>query len=349
MRTGPENYSYEIIRALIKLDKTNTFKLYTPNLPKESWEIPKNVEWCILPQQRLWTQIRLARELKLNPPDVLFVPSHVVPVLSNLPTVCTIHDLAYKFFPNSYSSFDRRYLNFGTSVSASKSKTILVPSESTKSDLIKEYGVDKRRIVVTYEGYNKEVFNTRMKYGEPPLNNDYFIFVGRIEEKKNIRLLIDAFSQLARHNTSVGLVLSGKNGYGYEKIREKIDHLPHSIKNRIVQPGYLPKYDMLRYLQHAKAFVFPSWYEGFGLSVLEAMALGIPVICSNTSSLPEVTGTSAILLNPTDSRSWTENMQKLINEPKIRQTMREKGVKQAAKFTWEKTAKITLEAINGVV
>jgi len=346
LRTGVENYSFEVIRELLKIDRTNSYVLYAPHQPKEDWPRGREITWRILPQQRLWTQLRLARELKADPPDVLFIPSHVVPVMSNLPTVVTIHDLAYKYFPKSYSNFDRRYLNFSTGVSAAKSRLVIVPSAATKRDLIKEYGVADEKIIPIPLAYNGEVFNPDATVGRPPLKGPYVLYVGRIEEKKNLRLLVEAFNLLSKERRAPMLVLSGKNGYGFELIQHKIAALPPKIRSRIVQPGYLPQYDMLAYLKHATVFAFPSWYEGFGLSVLEALAMGTPVVCSNTSSLPEVTGEAALLLAPTNPLSWAAALSRIINQPKFAQTLRQKGLRRAAQFSWTTTAQRTLEVLG---
>jgi len=345
-RTGPENYSFDLIRHMIALDKKNKYILYAPHLPSDDWPSAENVRWEIVQGRRLWSQIHLAKHLRVRPPDVLFIPSHVVPLLSKLPTVVTIHDLAYKYFPSSYRPFERRYLDLTTAVSATKAKMIITPSKATKQDLVREYRVEPDKITVIPHSYNEEVFNSRRKLPEPPIRGAYFIYVGRIEEKKNLKLLIDAFAIVARERNPVSLVLSGKNGYGFELIQRRIRQLPPKIANQIIQPGFLPQYDLLRYLKHATGFVFPSWYEGFGLAVLEAMAMGLPVICSNTSSLPEVTADAAVLLAPKNPLSWAGAMSRVLNQPNYAKALREKSLKRAEAFSWDRSAKTTLEVIS---
>lgn len=344
-RTGPENYSYEIIRNILALKTDHKFILYAPHEPQDKFPSGENISWRVLPATRLWSQLRLARELSFNKPDVLFVPSHVVPLISYLPTVVTVHDLAFKYFPQSYSVFERRYQNFSAGVSVTKAKRIIVPSNSTLNDLVKFYPTAKNKAVVIAHGYNKDVFKLAAKGETSPRNVPYILYVGRVEEKKNIRLLVDAFALFCQEDKKVHLVLAGKNGYGFELIQEKIKSLPDAVRKRIYQPGHLPQYDMVRYLQHASIFAFPSWYEGFGLSVLEALAVGVPVVCSNNSSLPEVAGTSAILLPPTNAHSWASAFSRILNQPDVAQKLSESALNQAAKFSWNIAAQKTLETI----
>ena len=156
IRTGPENYSYEIIRAILNLKSDHKFILYAPHMPYNEFPAGDNIEWRILPQQHLWSQFRLAREVNSRPPDVFFVPSHVVPLITHLPTVVTIHDLAFKYFPRSYSAFERRYQNFSTGVSVSKAARVIVPSQATLADLVKFYPAAKNKTTVIAHGYDKQ-------------------------------------------------------------------------------------------------------------------------------------------------------------------------------------------------
>ncbi|MDP3992932.1 MAG: glycosyltransferase, partial [bacterium] len=168
IRTGPENYSYEIIRAILNLHSDHHFILYAPHQPRDGWPTSSNIEWRILPQQRLWSQLRLATEVNRRPPDVLFVPSHVVPLISHLPAVVTIHDLAFKYFSGSYSAFERRYQNFSTGVSVAKAKKVIVPSLATLNDLIKYYPAAKSKSQIIAHGYDKQLFLPAKSYEASP-------------------------------------------------------------------------------------------------------------------------------------------------------------------------------------
>jgi glycosyltransferase involved in cell wall biosynthesis len=343
-RTGTEGYSWEIIRRLPALAPLTEFRLYTPNLPKEDMGLPENATWRILRPDRVWSQVQLARELQKNRPDVIFIPAHVLPALTSTPAVVTIHDVAYRYFPKVYRAFDRRYLSFSTALAIARAKKIIVPSAATKVDLVKFYKANANKIVVIPHGYNTELFNPKTDLGKAPMEVPYLFYVGRIEEKKNISLLLRVFERL-NADTPVHLVLSGKNGYGFEAIQQQIDRLPARLKSRIHQPGYLPPYDMARYLKHARAFVFPSLYEGFGLPVLEAMAIGTPVVCSDTPALVEISGDAAIHLPAHSVEPWVASIQKILAQPAYARQLVDKGLNQAEKFSWSKAALSTLEVI----
>lgn len=344
IRTGVEQYSREIIQSILSLDQKNEYRLYAQHLPRDTFSIGQNVNWKIIKKRRLWSQVSLATELKKSPPDVLFVPSHVIPFVSQVPSVVTIHDVAYKYFPQSYTFAQRNYLHFSTSVSIRRAKKVIVPSVSTLNDVLKEYPEGKGKIVVVPHGLNSRIFNTEVK-SERPIQDPYIFFVGRIEDKKNVRLLVEAFGLLAKEKKAVRLVLAGSNGHGFKNVQEAILALPKSIRACIVQPGYVPQYDLVRYMQHAEVFAFPSLYEGFGMPVLEAMAVGTPVVCSNSSSLGEVAGDAALLVPPNNPLSWAGALSRVINQPKLAEEMKARGLKQAQKFTWERAAQQTLETI----
>jgi glycosyltransferase involved in cell wall biosynthesis len=345
-KTGTEHYSWQLLRELVQIPSHHTFRLYAPFLPKDTFP-PDRCEWKIIPERRLWSQIGLAKEIKADPPDVLFVPSHVIPLLSNVPSVVTIHDLAYKYYPRAYSSFDRRYLEFTTGVSISKAKKVIVPSLLTAKDIQKYYQVDTEKIVVIPHGYNAEIFKPLPRSGSP-YQFPYVFFVGRIETKKNVLRLIDAFELLSKQEKNLHLVLAGKPGWGSEDVEAKIKSLAENVKQRIHLIGYIDDYDVARHLAHAKAFVFPSLYEGFGMPVLEAMAVGCPVICSDAPALVEIGKDAAIILPPDNSLSWAAAIQRVIDNPNLATEMREKGFKRASQYSWRKAAEKTLEVLNNV-
>lgn len=344
-RTGTENYSWEVIRRLVAIDRGLQFRLYAPYHPTVEFASGPNVEWRTVPGRRLWSQVHLAKELRRDRPTLVFIPSHVLPVLTSVPAVVTIHDAAYRFFPAAYSPLQRRYLNFTTAFALKKAQAIIVPSESTKRDLMSEYRTKGQQITVVPLGYNQEVFNPTADHGQAPFEAPYVFYVGRIEERKNIIFLLEAFTLLAKEMKQVRLVLSGKNGYGFEAVQQRINSLPPDIRKRVLLPGYLPVYDMARYMRHAQAFAFPSQYEGFGLPVLEAMAIGTPVVSSNRSSLPEVAGPGTVTLAPDNPLSWAAALSRIIHQPKYADDLRAKGFKQAQKFSWDQTAEATLEVL----
>lgn len=343
-KTGTEHYSWELLNQLVKLPTKHHYWLYAPHLPKHTLN-GQNVTWKIIPRSRLWSQIGLATELKRQAPDLLFVPSHVIPLFSNIPSVVTIHDIAYRYFPRAYSAFDRRYLEFTTGISLSKATRVITPTQATANDLVKFYGAKAQKLSIVPHGYNQEIFNQQPK-GERPLPNPYIFFVGRIETKKNVIRIIEAFHLLAKQKKDIHAVLAGKMGYGSEEITARLQSLPAEIRSRIHLVGYMEEKVVANHLAHAEAFVFPSLYEGFGLPIIEAMACGCPVICSNTPALVEVAGSAATVLPPDSSLSWAAAIQRLIDDKKLRQQQITKGLERAKHFSWQRTAEETMDVIE---
>jgi len=345
IKTGTEYYSWEILRQMVTANQQYQFRLYAPSLPSEPFPQQPNIEWRLIAPKRLWSQIHLANELRKDPPDVLFIPSHVIPILSTTPSVVTIHDLAYLFYPDSYAPLERRYIALSTAASVSKARAIITPSESTKADIVKTFRCRPEKISVIAHGYNRELFNTHKLLEKPPVDEPYILSIGRLEEKKNTAFLISAFTLFAKENKQVKLVLAGKPGYGYKKIHQLIVALPPETRKRVIETGYLPQYDILRYLRYAKIFAFPSRYEGFGMPILEAMAMNVPVICANSSSLPEVADKAAITLATNEPLPWAASFSRIFNQPQFAQKIIGAQTKWVDNFSWKKAAQKTLEVI----
>lgn len=345
-KTGTEHYSWELLKELVQLPSDHTFRLYAPHLPKNPFP-EERCEWRVIPERRLWSQIALAKEIKSDPPNLLFVPSHVIPLLTNIPSVVTIHDVAYKYYPKAYSSFDRRYLEFTTGISITKAKRVIVPTNATSKDIQKYYNADPSKIAVIPHGYTSDIFKPLPNSGSP-YKYPYIFFVGRVETKKNVLRLVEAFALLSKQEKSLHLVIAGKAGLGSEEVTARIQSLPEELRQKIHLTGYMESEDVARHLAHAKAFVFPSLYEGFGIPILEAMAVGCPVICSDTPALAEIGQGVATILPPDSSLSWAAAIQRVIDDEKLAQTMREKGIARAKEYSWKKTAERTLKVLNDV-
>ncbi len=345
-KRGVEYYGWYLLRALLEIDQKNQYRLYAPHLPHNHFGEYPNAEWKILPAQRLWSQYRLAKEVRSNPPDVLFVPSHVVPLLTTIPAVVTIHDLAYKYFPEAYPKLARRYLDISTGISASKAKKIIVPSQATADDLVKFYKVSRHKIALIPHGFDSSEYCLPQPEEQSPHPKPYVYFVGRLETRKNVVLLIDAFALLAKEIKDIELVLAGKPGEGYDKIEQKLNGLPQAIRSRITLAGYLSTDESARYMRHAKIFAFPSLYEGFGIPLLEAFASGTPTISSNAPPLPEVAGDAAMLLPPQNALSWAAAMSRIIHQKEVGEKLTKAGLERVKNYSWNSSAQATLEVIE---
>ncbi|MGQ9491521.1 MAG: glycosyltransferase family 4 protein [Anaerolineae bacterium] len=376
-KTGTETYSFHLIRALIGLNVGHRFRLYTNGQPPHGLFGPVadatsgvtvegnsgavravitqgGVEICSIPFPRLWTHLRLSAEMAWRPPDVLFVPAHVIPLIHPRGSVVTVHDLGYLHYPELHRTWDRRYLDWSTRWSARQVAAVLVDSAATGRDLTQAYGIAPDKIRVVYLGRDErlarvddpgQVAAVRAHYG---LGQRYLLYVGTLQPRKNLRRVIEAFARLAGRPelTDVQLVLAGKKGWLYDALFEQVGRL--GLGRRILFTGYVPDEHLAALLSGAIAFVYPSLYEGFGIPVLEAGACGVPVITSNTSSLPEVAGDAAILVDPHDVDAIAEAMYRVLTDEALRAELARRGLENVKRFSWEKCARETLAVLEQV-
>lgn len=333
-RTGVENYSYHLINELVKAFGSK-ITLLSPR------KIELDVKQIIIPFPRLWTLVRLSWEIWRNKKiDNLFVPSHVLPLIHPKNCVITIHDVVFKYSPESYSTFSRLYLNWATKFAVRHAKKIITPSEATKRDLITFYKADPKRIKVIPLGFRP--FKTEPGNPEKILkkhdlkSKKYFIFIGRIEYKKNTDTLIRAFKEFAKGDDEVKLVLAGFPGHGGKKI---ISGIPDYLKGRIVLTGYVNEPEKAALLKNALSFVFPSRFEGFGIPLLEAMSNGVPIIASDIPSSKELAGGSALFFEKEDASALAGLMKKIVENPALCKNLIETYRKKLEKYSWEKSAK----------
>ena len=413
-KTGTEWYSYYLIRWLAKLDNKNEYILYSdtpltgglldlstpqyiPNsgcyekieFDADGYQVIKsphnNFKVKILhwPFSFFWTQGRLSIEMLLHRPDILFVPSHTLPLIHPRNSVATIHDIAFEkegdlyqkenineeasnhdfivnalviiFTLGKYRANNIDYLRWSTRFGLKHAKKIITVSNYSKSDLVQLYQADESKIKVIYNGYNRFIFKkiddqqaidkVLEKYG---IIEPYLLYVGRIEKKKNIPKLIEAFSLLKQEhkNSNHKLILAGKASYGYDETTYTIQEF--GLASDVLLTGWVEENDLPFLFSGATAFVFPSNYEGFGIPLLQAMACGTPIITSCNTSIPEVVGDAALLINPLSAKSMAEAMGKIINDPFLREDLINKGQDRVKTFSWQKCAEETLELLNSI-
>ena len=245
-------------------------------------------------------------------------------------------------FPGAYTLWERLYMRLSIRFSVRAASRVIAVSENTKRDLVRLYGVPPEKVSVIYEGASENNFQfpisnfqSNHKSQFPKTEKPYLIFVGRLEERKNVARIIEAFELLKQENhIPHELVLVGKPGYGYEKIWRKIQ----DTKYKIHELGYVSEEEKRRLLAGADIFLFPTLYEGFGLPVLEAQAAGIPVVTSDTSSLPEIAGSGAVFVDPLSSESIAAGIAGLLSDDGKRSAIIRKGLENAARFDWKKCA-----------
>ena len=354
--TGVEWYSYHIINGLISesLKHENTqVLLYSPheiNIPKEL-EHPKRVIKKILPAKRFWTLIKLSSEMRKNPPDVLFVPSHVLPLYRPNYSVITIHDTAFKYLRRSYSSHQYWYLNWSTKYAVRNAGKIIVPSEATKGDLIKLFNCPPSKIKVIYHGYKapkkitvKEVPAHLKQFGFGHDNFPYIFFVGRLESKKNLSNLIKAFKIFSESKPEFRLVLAGKRGLGFDEIFKTVKK--SDLMEKVIMPGYIEEDEKAYLYNNCSLFAFPSLYEGFGLPLLEAFSYGKPVLTSHVSCLPEIAKDAACYANPFDPEDIAHGLGKIVNDKAYAKKLVEAGKKRLEYFSWKKSVEQTFDVLT---
>ena len=353
-RTGTETYSLELIKALAPLTSPERqLRLYTPHPPQSTdWPEAVYLETRIISWPRLWTHLRLALELRQYPPDVLFVPAHVLPVYCPVPAVVTVHDLGYLHYPQTHRPFDRWYLNWTTRRHTRVARHLIADSLATKQDLLDFYGADPDRISVVYLGRDERlqpvtdaqiIAQTKARYN---IDGDYLLYLGTLHPRKNLVRLIEAFYQAGESlpDKKLKLVIAGRQGWLYDEIFGRVRQL--GLTERVLFPGYVADEAKPALLSGAVAYVFPSLYEGFGLPVLEAMACGTPVLTSNCSSLPEVAGEAARLVDPNQTADIAAGLVELVTNADLRRRLVEQGLRQAQKFSWRQAAQQVLEILE---
>ncbi|MBU1102187.1 glycosyltransferase family 4 protein [Patescibacteria group bacterium] len=366
-RTGVEEYTYQLIKHLTMLPEAreHRFLLYLPPVPENpifDFPLPKNfiikeLKW---PLELLWTQIRLAWEMLINPSDIFFIPVHVLPFSHPKNSVVTIHGLEYEHYPQYYPAWHRVYLRWVTKYSVFGARRVIAISESTKKDLIERQPKKAQKISVVHHGFcfpavtnlaKNSIFQKkrrqkkeRIQYGLANIRKPYLIYLGRLEQKKNIEGILEAYKILKQeHKISHQLVLAGAPGYGYKNIKYQISNIKN--KEEIIFTGYVSEDEKWQLLTNADIFLFPSFYEGFGLPVLEAQAAGAPVVTSFVSSLPEVAGQGALFVNPKNPAQIAEAAKRIIDDRNLRDRLIESGYENLKRFSWEKCARETLKIL----
>jgi glycosyltransferase involved in cell wall biosynthesis len=343
--TGTERYAREMIAALLPLAVRHRVTLYFRDIPPAGLfpDYP-HVTQRVIPFARVWTHVRLAWQVLRDRPDLLWVPAHALPFAFPGRAAVTVHDLGYRLFPEAHPPRQRAYLDLTTRTSAARASIVLADSEATRADLGRFYGTPAGKIRVVYPGFSAPPVGDsaaiRAKYGLP---EHYFLYLGTLQPRKNIARLVQAFArwQAAHPGDETALVLAGAQGWLF-------DPAWTAGVPRVLLPGFVDDADKGALYAGALAFVFPSLYEGFGFPVLEAMSCGAPVLCSGTSSLPEVAGDAALLVDPPDVDAIAAGMARLSDDAALRTAMAAKGRAQAATFRWEEAAARALAAFEEV-
>lgn len=326
-----------------------------PDLPPEN----SFFRYQIIPSKFLWSQFFLPLHLffKKNI-NVFFAPAHYSPRFLKIPLVVTIHDLSFFYYPDEFLKTDLYKLKNWTKYSVEKAKKIIAVSKTTKKDLIKFYNLEDERIAVIYNGYEKKAKDFFAKNGKYELKiknfikkfkitaKKYILYVGTIQPRKNLNILIEAFLKFKKNNPDYKLVIAGKKGWLYQKIFEKVIEL--NLKKEVIFTDYIDDAMLVYLYKNAFCFVMPSLYEGFGIPLLEAMDNNCPVISSFTSSLPEIGDNACLYFDPKNSDDLYNKLITLKNNQHLRQELIKKGKERIKNFSWQKCAEETLMILKNL-
>lgn len=367
-RAGVGRYTRGLVQALLRLDRTNQYTLFIAagglkginfalrdqNLtPPEVHAFPLSDRLLTI----LWHRLRLPlyADVLAGGADLFHSPDFTLPPLRSARGIVTVHDLTFKHYPECAPRNLVRYLNRVVPLAVRRAHLILADSENTKDDLARLLDVPPQKIRVVYAGVGPEfrpvddasrLADVRARYG---LTFPFLLSVGTLEPRKNYTRLLHAFARsgVYRAQPELRLVIVGRKGWLYQEIFETVQRL--RLADRVIFPGFIADADLPALYTQAVAFVYPSLYEGFGLPVLEAMACGTPVVCSMASSLPEVAGEAALLVDPLNVDDLAQALERAVTDAALRSELRERGLRQAARFTWEAAARQLLAAYREVV
>lgn len=346
--TGVGNYAFQLARALPLVAPGDEWILFgagpriAPLLNQENTRAAAAAGWKGL-ARLVWEQTGLPLEARRQRVDLLHGADFSRPVAYGGPMVNTIHDLSPFVDSRYFPPASRVYKQALIAYAAHRSSAIITDSEFSRRQIIERFSVDEAIVFAIALGVNPGDGDGRPK-ADPP----YLLFVGTLEYRKNLERLVEAF-RLVRERRHIPhrLVLAGKPGHGWEEIRAAIESA--GMSGCVETPGYVSAGDLARLYRSADLFVFPSVYEGFGLPPLEAMACGTPVACSNATSLPEVGGDAVVYFDPYSVEDMAAAIERVLYSPSLQTELREKGLRQAAKFTWEECARKHLEVYQRVL
>jgi len=353
--TGNETYVLGLLHGLAQVDKHNHYFVLVTDphslharigLPENFTVIPLKPATDLLrvPLAMPWVAHRLGI-------DLLHV-TYVAPPVSPCARIVTVHDISFKRFPHFFSLRDRLMLSTLVPLSMRLAKRVIVEAEFTRQDIIARYGLPTEKLAViplapsahfapVRDGLRLQ--EIREKY---ELSEQFVLAVGNLQPRKNLTTLFSAVTELKTRGDKVQLAVVGQAHWQAQTIFQHAGQAGSAHDIRFL--GYVPDEDLQTLYSAACVFAFPSLYEGFGLPPLEAMACGTPVICSNTSTLPEVVGDAGLLLPSQDVSAWADALQSVLRDPALRDNLARRGLARAAELTWEGTARKTLEIYERV-
>ena len=348
-KVGVSVYTQKMLEYFAKMSSNNvSFKVFLRDVPRDT--MPKETPYFtyeVVKGVPMWSQVFLPWRLyKKKDIDVFFSPAHYSPRFCPVPLVVTIHDLSYYYYPEEFLKKDLYKLDHWTAASISNAAEIVAVSKTTKKDIQKHFDIDEEHLHVIYNGFEKHLVP---KDGTPLLKEygltkkKYLMYVGTLQPRKNIPILVEAFAIFHKTNPDYSLVIVGKHGWLFDDLFESVKKF--DVEDSVVFTGFIPDTDVAQLYSNAFCFVLPSLYEGFGIPILEAMSYECPVICSHASSLPEIGGDACLYFDPKDTNDLLGKIVEL-HENKLTYTLLiAAGKKRVKEFSWKQSVRETLDVI----
>ena len=339
-RVGIGRYAYQVLKGIYSLQEKSKenieFDIYLKSKPLA--DLPKQKtgwQYLELKPPQLWTRFALPLYLNIygRKMALFFSTSHYLPPFVKLKSVISVMDLSYLHYPQMFKLSDLYKLKYWTAMSVKKARKIITISNFSKNEIIKYYSVDPDKIIVAYPGVDRKKYKPKRTLNK----KDYILYVGTLQPRKNIMGLIEAFSRLENIN-KLRLLIVGQKGWLYKDIFNQVRK--RGLENKIIFPNYVTENQLISYYQEALCLVLPSFYEGFGIPVIEAFACGCPVIASNSSSLPEIVGNAGLLIDPNQPASIATAIDSVCSDQHLRQSLIKKGLIRSKSFNWENPTKI---------
>lgn len=360
-RTGVANYVFGLLRGLAGVDRDNAYVVFAKSIHIAQFGIDlPNFRFVPidLPARGLrlaWEQLGLPRQVRTHRLDLLHSPHYTMPLRHTARAVVTFCDMTFLLHPELHQSVKRVYFPAMMRWSARHADRLITISESTRRDLVRMWGIDPGRVTAVPLAAAAEYQPAKpaaiaaacARYGLRP--GEYILYVGVLEPRKNVDRLVAAFGRVANRLGELDLVIAGKRGWMYDQIFAQVEAL--GLADRVRFTGYVAQQDLPGLYGGARLFAYPSRYEGFGLPVLEAMRCGVPVVTTNVSSMPEVAGDAALLVDPDDTIGLAAAMVRLVDTPSFAEELARRARERAAGFSWERCARETrlvYEQVAGV-
>ncbi|MGA1868902.1 MAG: glycosyltransferase family 4 protein [bacterium] len=356
---GIERYLRNLIKAFQKIDHINDYTLFTNKDNTGTFDLSDNFkEYCtpvsarFRPMKILWEQCILPFEVKRAGIDVLLSPGNLSPLIVSCPSVVVIHDLIPFIWPGNFSKAELYSLRILLYLTAKKATKIITVSKSSERQILQQFNIPAEKITVVYEACDEKflcspapIENKKRIKEELGLKGDFILYIAPTRPHKNANRMLLAFSLLKKkYRIKHRLVITGCAGYHHNVLLKMIKDL--GLAEEVVFIGYIPDDVLPTLYSAASVFIYPSYYEGFGLPVLEAMACGTPVVASNATSLPEVVGDAALLFDPHSTMQISESLYKVLTDEQCRLALTVKGKRRVREFSWEKSAREILKVLQ---